>query len=338
MKVVGKVIRYLQVRSQKTFEYIEDKALRIGKTLDEHMDSASPGETIVCKVLLRLPLICIIQQWLLLSPYSNYWVLEIFLFIVRYGVALLLVGACTLNSGVILQFYTISTMDIAVMWLKRTDYWTHRNMAYSVLHDKNILVWSNVTEHWRVLVLCSSLLQVVYLCYRPGTLIHREKLRATTGNYITLFATMVPNILSTFGFIPFFMSKLSYWVESTLLFIICMSEMRSLRNLDLDVDRKKLKMLTDDRMLRRKYSARIKDLQQRINNRRGIGYYANNYLGQWIAKYAVLAFGAIVSLWTRRKMTSSVILNTLLDVSTMLCATVVSAIRSLLPKFIEQIF
>ncbi|XP_053402192.1 uncharacterized protein LOC123544898 [Mercenaria mercenaria] len=273
METVEQGIQYFQDHTQRVFEHIEKQALRVGAKCDKYMDNDSPRKKYLCEVLLRVPLFFIIHQWLLFSPYSYYWIIELFLFVVRYGVAFLLVGTWALNIGVLLQVYTILTFDLAISWLTRINYWTHQDGVHGLCHEKNVLVWTDVTEQWRVPALCSSLLQFVYLCYRPGAFVHREKKHVTIWIYVALLATLVPNILSVSNIFPSLMSELSYWIEIILFIIVFVLEVVSNMDVDAKVDEKKLMLLTakhtlaNDEQTKLEYRTRIQDLRRRIEKR-----------------------------------------------------------------------
>ncbi|XP_053392276.1 RING finger protein 145-like [Mercenaria mercenaria] len=335
METVEKGAQFVPKYTQRLFEHIEKQALRIGEKYDNYMDNTSPRKKYLCEILLRVPLIFIIHQWLLLSPYSNYWIIDIFLFIVRYGVVFPLVGTWAFNSGVLLQVYTVLTIDVAVTWLKRIDYWTHQDEEYGICHEKNVLVWTNITEQSRVPEICSISMQIVYLCCRPGAFAHRGKVHISASIYIGLFATLVPNILSVLSIFPSFLSEVSYWIESTLLITVCIFEVGSNMDADIKVDENKLMLLTAkhtltiDEQTRLEYRTRIQDLQRRIEKRNQGGNYADRFPGKWFMRDTMLAFGALYFLFTllieitiyQTQLTSLSSSDTLFKVLTVWCTT-----------------
>ncbi|XP_060582903.1 uncharacterized protein LOC132739253 isoform X2 [Ruditapes philippinarum] len=236
-------VMYVESHSRRLYGCIEKMSLNIGDKCDNFMYITSARRKYWCEVLLRLPLLFIIHQWLLVSPYSNYWIIDIVLFIVRYGVALILAGSWAYNSGVLLQVYITLTFDITMAWIKYIDYWTYQDEAYEMCHDKSVLVWSDVTDNVRLPLICSIILQLIYLCTRPGELSHRSKDDGPSMLYIGLLSTLVPKILSTLSIFPTFMSELSYWIDIFLLIVIIVFEVVTLMDIDAAVDRKKLMSL-----------------------------------------------------------------------------------------------
>ncbi|XP_053396660.1 RING finger protein 145-like isoform X2 [Mercenaria mercenaria] len=246
-----------------------------------------------------------------------------------------MVGTWAFNIGVLLQVYTIFTFDLAVTWLIRIKYWTHQDEVYGICHEKNVLVWSDMTEQWRVPALCSSLLQVVYLCYRPGAFVHREKEHVTIWIYIALLATLVPNILSVSNIFPSLMSELSYWIEILFFIIVFVFEVVSSMDVDIKVDQKKLMLLTakhklaNDEQTKLEYRTRIQDLRRRIEKRNQGGNFVERFPGKWFMRDTMLAFGVLYFLSAllieitmyETLMTSQSIFDTLFELSTLWCTT-----------------
>ena len=78
-------LQYLQNHTRRLYKCIEKKSLDIGYEYDRYTDGTSDRTKYWCEVLLRVPMMFIIHQWLLVSPYSDYWMIELVLFVVRYG-------------------------------------------------------------------------------------------------------------------------------------------------------------------------------------------------------------------------------------------------------------
>lgn len=85
MESVKMCIENVENVTRRLFEHIHTMCLDIGDKCDLYMYDTSERRKYWCEVLLRAPLIFIIHQWLLLSPYSNYWMIDVVLFVVRYG-------------------------------------------------------------------------------------------------------------------------------------------------------------------------------------------------------------------------------------------------------------
>ena len=85
MEFIERGVNNIQDHTRKLYEFIEKTCLDIGDKCDRYMDGTSGRTKYWCEVLLRVPLMFIIHQWLLLSPYSNYWMIDLVLFVVRYG-------------------------------------------------------------------------------------------------------------------------------------------------------------------------------------------------------------------------------------------------------------
>ncbi|XP_060575294.1 E3 ubiquitin-protein ligase RNF139-like [Ruditapes philippinarum] len=325
-------VMYVESHSRRLYGYIEKMSLDIGDKCDNYMDDTSARRKYWCEVLLRLPLLFIIHQWFLLIPNSNYWIIDIVLFIVRYGVAHFLVRSWAFNSGVLLQAYITLTFDIIMVWIKYIDYWTYQDEACEICHDKNVMVWSDVTANVRLPLTCSIILQLIYLCTRPGALSHRSKYDGPSLLYIGLLSTLVPRILSTLSIFPAFMSELSYWIDIFLLIVIIVFEVVSLLIIDATVDRNKLMSLiakknqTNETETKNKYKSAIKDLKCRIEIR---NQGQNMFPGKWFVRDS-MAFFAIVYLTTillievtvyQRPILSFMSLNTCLEVLARWCTT-----------------
>jgi hypothetical protein len=92
-------VMYVESHTRRLYGYIEKMSLDIGDKCDNYMDDTSARRKYWCEVLLRLPLLFIIHQWLLLIPNSNYWIIDIVLFIVRYGGLFLIRAILDTDSG-----------------------------------------------------------------------------------------------------------------------------------------------------------------------------------------------------------------------------------------------
>ena len=85
METIETGVKYLHNNALRLHGYIEKTCLDIGDKCDRYMDGTSTRTKYWCEILLRVPLMFIIHQWMLVSPYSNYWMIDLVLFVVRYG-------------------------------------------------------------------------------------------------------------------------------------------------------------------------------------------------------------------------------------------------------------
>ncbi|XP_060582898.1 uncharacterized protein LOC132739250 isoform X2 [Ruditapes philippinarum] len=250
-------------------------------------------------------------------------------------IALILAGSWAFNSGVLLQAYITLTFDITMAWIKYIDYWTYQDEAYEFCHDKSVLVWSDVTDNIRLPLICSIILQLIYLCTRPGALSHRWKDDGPSMLYIGLLSTLVPRILSTLSIFPAFMSELSYWIDMFLLIAITIFEVVTLMDIDAAVDVKKRMSLlvkyaqTNEIETKNKYKSAIADLNRRIENRNQGQNIIASFPGKWFVRDSILFFGiaylAIMLLIEvtvyQRLILSFMSLNTYLEVLARWCTT-----------------
>ncbi|XP_060582900.1 RING finger protein 145-like isoform X2 [Ruditapes philippinarum] len=220
-------------------------------------------------------------------------------------------------------------------WIKYIDYWTYQDEAYEICHDKNVLVWSDVTDNVRLPLTCSIILQLIYLCTRPGALSHRWKDDGPSMLYIGLLSTLVPKILSTLSIFPAFMSELSYWIDMFLLIAITIFEVVTLMDIDAAVDVKKRMSLlvkyaqTNEIETKNKYKSAIADLNRRIENRNQGQNIIASFPGKWFVRDSILFFGiaylAIMLLIEvtvyQRLILSFMSLNTYLEVLARWCPT-----------------
>ena len=211
----------------------------------------------------------------------------------------MLVGTWAFNSGVHIQVYLNVSLDIAITWINHIDYWTLQDMANDVCHEKNVLVWTDLTDNILLPMTCSITLQLLYLCVRPGALNHRWKENIPPMVYFGLSSTLIPKVLSCLSIFPAFMSELSYWIDSILLIIIVLFEVVTLMDIDAKVDEKKLILLNvkhtlainDD--IKIKLKSAIDTLRHRIVNRNKGQNFANRFPGKWFVRDTILLFGFI---------------------------------------------
>ncbi|KAL3847615.1 hypothetical protein ACJMK2_018518 [Sinanodonta woodiana] len=62
----------------------------------------------IAEVALRMPVLALIHLWMLFSPDSDYWILSLPCFMIRYGVSLLLLGQLSSTRSRLLFFYVFS--------------------------------------------------------------------------------------------------------------------------------------------------------------------------------------------------------------------------------------
>ena len=66
------------------FRGIDAPLSRIGGRVETYLQTAGDGRKYFTEVILRVPLIFVIHQWILLSPTSDYWIIDILMFIVKH--------------------------------------------------------------------------------------------------------------------------------------------------------------------------------------------------------------------------------------------------------------
>ena len=251
-----------------------------------------------------------------------------------FTVAFLLIGTWSFNCGVIFQAYINLTFDIILTWIKNMDYWTIQDSAYEICHDKNVLVWSDVTDdNINLPFTCSLLLHLVYLCVRPAALIRRWKETGLSLVYGALISTLIPKVLICLDIFPVFMSELSYWIDNILLIIIGLSEVVTLMDIDTKRDEKKLSLLklkyehALNNEIRLKYKLDIEHLHRRMVRKN----FADRFPGKWFIRDTVLLFGICylfivilieVTVYQRSAM-SMVTSSALLEMFTKWCTTYV---------------
>ena len=71
-------------RITKGIRAFDTLLIGLGTKLESHLQRAGPRNKYMTELLLRIPLFFIIHQWSLLSPTSDYRIIELLLFVFRY--------------------------------------------------------------------------------------------------------------------------------------------------------------------------------------------------------------------------------------------------------------
>ena len=81
-KSIGNVVE--ESKFTKGIRALDTFLVRLGTKLDSYQQRAMPRKKYMTEVVVKIPLFFIIHQWLLLSPTSDYRLIELVLFIFRY--------------------------------------------------------------------------------------------------------------------------------------------------------------------------------------------------------------------------------------------------------------
>ena len=71
-------------RITKGIRTFDTLLIELGTKLESHLQRAGPRRKYMTELVLRIPLFFIIHQWSLLSPTSDYRIIEFLLFVLRY--------------------------------------------------------------------------------------------------------------------------------------------------------------------------------------------------------------------------------------------------------------